>query len=214
MRNGFSLIELLVVIAIIGILAAVGVVGYLSYIDGSKDEVTKKNASQIAHAISIDTLAVVEDLGGSSDLNQNLTSQSSCGAQVKQIIKQLNQVEKGKSLFNETCYKAFNGNLSLNWPSVPKSDLTGLKDDCGFTAASSSPTTTIIVPRGQIMVACANSAARIGAPGYKIYTCVCTGESACQTTDVSDFCGTNASCRKAFMSNNPDKCPTPNTPQS
>ena len=39
MRNGFSLIELLVVVSIIGILASVGLVAYQVYIDTTKDSV-------------------------------------------------------------------------------------------------------------------------------------------------------------------------------
>jgi len=42
-KNGFSLIELLVVVAILGVLAAIGIVGYQKYLDSAKDAVTKAN---------------------------------------------------------------------------------------------------------------------------------------------------------------------------
>ena len=49
--QGFSLIELLVVVAIIGILAAVGIVGYQGYIDAAKKETALANGNLIARAI-------------------------------------------------------------------------------------------------------------------------------------------------------------------
>ena len=41
--NGFSLVELLVVVAIIGVLAGVGIVGYDSYVDSTRLKVLEQN---------------------------------------------------------------------------------------------------------------------------------------------------------------------------
>lgn len=217
-QSAFSLIELLVVVAIIGILAAVGVVGYQGYIDATQDEATKANQSLISRAISTDTLAITEGLGGSSDVNKNITKTSTCSAQITAILTEINVTQVGKSPAKSACPRGFNGNLALNWPGVTKSLTTGLQDSCGYKApVTAGSATKISVPRGMVMVACADSTATIGTNAYKIYTCVCSGSEHCETTDVSDFCASDANpadCRKNFMKNNPDKCPTPNTPQS
>jgi type IV pilus assembly protein PilA len=77
--QGFSLIELLVVVAIIGILAAVGTVGYSNYMNSTKARVTVANAESVQSGLK--TLAAAANTGA------GCSNWTDCYAQVTKDIK-------------------------------------------------------------------------------------------------------------------------------
>ena len=68
LKNGFSLVELLVVVAIIGVLAGVGIVGYDRYVENTKQKVFEQNVSTILRAIDFEYTVVANKL--SSAMNE------------------------------------------------------------------------------------------------------------------------------------------------
>lgn len=56
-QDGFSLIELLVVVAIIGVLSAVGIVGYQGYLDSTRQGVVEANADSVERWLQTTSVA-------------------------------------------------------------------------------------------------------------------------------------------------------------
>jgi type IV pilus assembly protein PilA len=83
--QGFSLIELLVVVAIIGILAAVGTVGYSNYMNSTKARVTIANAESVQSGLK--TLAAAASTGAGCDVwSEPGTPGKGCYDEVKKDI--------------------------------------------------------------------------------------------------------------------------------
>jgi len=73
-RNGFTIIELLIVVIVIGILAAAGIGKYQSFAEKARSRTCMSNQTQIANAFSVyftQYTGVPEDRSGSSILAPN-----------------------------------------------------------------------------------------------------------------------------------------------
>ena len=70
-KNGFSLVELLVVVAIIGVLAGVGIVGYDRYVENTKRKVFLQMHDNIVRAFQTEFTILENNLGSSMKERDN-----------------------------------------------------------------------------------------------------------------------------------------------
>ena len=93
--NGFSLLELLVVVAIIGALAAIGVIVYADYTASVRAETTKAHSREAAYVFQIDRF------GAGNGINVGLADNLTCKDYVGDKVNDLNDTV-GKNLFDPT----------------------------------------------------------------------------------------------------------------
>ena len=189
MRSGFSLIELLVVVAIIGLLSAVGLVAYQTYIETTRDEVAISDTVELNRIINVDHTSITSGINARSSLADGITNETRCKDQVDKIVYELNTVQTKTNPHNKSCGLAFSGNrawLATNYQDTVNSVNYFTGCDVNVTAD------TVKVPRGRMMVACVNNNAKIDTNDYKLFTCMCTGEAECETTNVISDCLANS----------------------
>ena len=95
MRNGFTLVELLVVVAIIGILTGIGTYMFSGYLERSKISATKENHVNISNLIKTKAvMCKLNDIIQYTNVNGTISS-INCKPSIDQFINIMNQSTYG-----------------------------------------------------------------------------------------------------------------------
>ena len=158
MRNGFSLIELMLVTVIIGIMIALGVVGYQNYVTESKNLVVEANSETVNRALDGDYIAIKNNLARAGGITpRRVTRTDFCWDYANELVG---------SIVNTDMANAFDAAQSFPVNLHRSENHSSGRGQLRF---------------GQIGFICADPCARIGDADFYMMHCTCT-----QTGDTLD----------------------------